>query len=161
MSSDDAFREHLLNHLRGAVQRRFEQTVADFPPQFMNARPPNVGYSPWELLEHLRLSQWDLLEYVRNPAYKAPSWPEGYWPASGDETDPAGWNASVEQFRKDAEDFIALVGDPATDLTAQMPNTPGHTVLREAMLDAGHSSYHLGEFGILREVMQSWPPGHK
>jgi hypothetical protein len=49
------------------------------------------------------------------------------------------------------------VADPSTDLTAPMPHTPGHTVLREAFLVAGHSASHLGEFSILREVMQTWP----
>jgi DinB family protein len=161
MSTDDALREQILNHLRGTTERRFEGAIKEFPPEFMNVKPPHVDYTPWALLEHLRISQWDLLEYIRNPSYKSPPWPDGYWPAPNSRTDAAGWAASVERFRADARDLIAIVADPKVDLAAPMPHTPGHSVLREALLDAGHSSYHLGEFGILREVMQTWPPGHE
>ena len=46
--------------------------------------------------------------------------------------------------------------DPATDLRAPLANGPQHTVLREVRVVANHNSYHLGEFGILRQVMGSW-----
>ncbi len=160
MSTDDLVREQILNSFRGTLERRFEQAVADFPVEFMNVNPPNVDYSPWFLLEHLRLSQWDLLDYSRNPNYTPQPHPAAYWPPQGASADEAAWKSSIERFRADREAFLALLADPSVDLTAPMPHTPGHTALREALLDIGHSSYHLGEFGILRQVMQTWPPGH-
>ncbi|HTE85039.1 MAG TPA: DinB family protein [Dehalococcoidia bacterium] len=161
MTTSDDVREQVLSSFRGATDRRFEEAVKDFPAEFMNAKPPNVDYTPWQLLEHLRISQLDILDYVRNPDYKSPPWPDGYWPAKGATADTAAWAASVERFRADRQAIEALAGDPKTDLLAPMPHTPGHTLLREVLLDAGHSSYHLGEFGILRQVMLTWPPGHK
>jgi hypothetical protein len=160
MSDDESLREQIVNSFRGTTERRFEQTVAEFPAQSINLKPPNVDYSFWFLLEHLRLSQWDLLDYSRNPNYKAVAWPDDYWPRAGTQADAAAWQSSIERFRADREAFVALLQDPKTDLTATIPNTPGHTILREALLNIGHSSYHLGEFGILREVTQTWPPGH-
>jgi hypothetical protein len=50
------------------------------------------------------------------------------------------------------------VADPATDLLAGIPGTPGHTILREVRLVGDHNAYHLGEFAILRQVMGTWPP---
>jgi hypothetical protein len=161
MSSEEAIREHLLNAFRGTTERRFEETVRDFPPEFMNVNPPNVEYSPWKLLEHLRGSQRDLLDYVRDPNYVAPHWPDDYWPAQGSTADASTWAASVEQFRSDRKALEELLSDAKTDLIAPLPHTPGHTVLREIFLDIGHTAYHLGEFGILRQVMQSWPAGHR
>jgi hypothetical protein len=161
MNSDDAIREHLLNALRGTTERRFDETVRDFPPQFMNVKPPHVDYTPWHLLEHLRGSQRDLLDYIRDPNYVAPHWPDDYWPAKESTADGATWAVSVEQFRADRKALEALLTDPATDLVAPLAHTPGHTVLREILLDIGHTAFHLGEFGILRQVMQSWPPGHQ
>lgn len=32
------------------------------------------------LVEHLRLTQADILAYLTNPAYRAPAWPQDYWP---------------------------------------------------------------------------------
>ncbi len=160
MSADDLIREQIVSSFRGTTERRFEQTVADFPMQAINLKPPNIDYSFWFLLEHLRFSQWDLLEYSQNPNYQAVSWPNEYWPPAGTQADAAAWQSTLDQFRTDRDAFLALLHDPKTDLTATLPNTPGHTVLREALLNIGHTSYHLGEFGILRQVTQTWPPGH-
>ena len=49
------------------------------------------------------------------------------------------------------------MADPATDLLAVIPNTPGHTILREIRVVGDHNSYHTGEFAILRQVMGTWP----
>jgi hypothetical protein len=160
MATDDTLREQILAQLQSATERRFEEAVGDFPASAMNSRAPHVDYTPWHLLEHLRISQLDILEYIRDPAYKSPEWPVGYWPAIAATADAAAWAKSLERFRSDRQALADLVADRKTDLTEPLPHTPGHTVLREALLNAGHSSYHLGEFGILRQIMQTWPPGH-
>jgi hypothetical protein len=80
---------------------RFEEAVADFPDNAINERPPNVGYTPWHLVEHLRITQWDIVEYVRNPAWVSPDWPIGYWPDPAATATPAEFAASVERFLAD------------------------------------------------------------
>lgn len=137
----------------------FDEAVAEFPEPAMNARPPNVGYTPWQLLEHLRITQWDILEYVRNPSHVSPDWPVGYWPAPGSVATPERFGATVEAFRADQAALRALVTDPRTDLLAVLPDTPGHTILREIRVVADHNAYHIGEFAILRQVMGTWPAG--
>lgn len=161
MSASDPLREHVLELLRRATERQFEQAVRDFPVEFMNVRPPHVDYTPWQLLEHLRISQLDILEYIRNPSYVSPKHPDGYWPSAEIKADAAMWAKSADAFRADRQAFTQLVADPRTDLLVPMGHTPGHTVFREVSLNAGHSSYHIGEFGILRQVMGSWPPDHR
>jgi hypothetical protein len=146
--------------MRRTVERRFDQAVADFPIDRINEQAPNVEYSFWALVEHLRIGQWDIVEYVLNPSHVSPPHPEGYWPKPGEKGDGGGWARSVEAFRADSKRFAAHIADPSTDLLAPMPHTPGHTVLREVSLLVGHTAYHLGEFGILRQVVQNWPPGH-
>ncbi len=139
-----------------------EDAVADFPPERMNERPPNVDYSPWQLLEHIRLTQRDILEYVQDPAgYRPRQWPDAYWPAPDAETNAGGWTATLARYEDDLAALRAIVRDPGTDLFAPLPNTPGHTVLREVRVVADHTAYHVGEFGILRQVMGTWPPGHR
>ena len=58
----------------------FEAAVDRFPDEAMNQRPPNVDYTPWHLVEHLRLTQLDILDYVTNPAYVGREWPREFWP---------------------------------------------------------------------------------
>src|SRR5258708_30132498 len=78
----DSLREQLLALIDGRDARMsFDEAVAAFPSTAINAFPPNVAYTPWHLLEHLRLTQWDILDYIENRAYREPSWPSDYWPA--------------------------------------------------------------------------------
>ena len=135
----------------------FEEAVAGFPDWAMNARPPNVDYTPWQLLEHLRITQWDILEYIRNPDHVSPDWPIGYWPERDATATGEQFAATVEAFQADLATLRELVADPSTDLLAVMPHTPGHTVMREVRIVADHNAYHVGEFAILRQVMGSWP----
>ncbi len=158
--AEDGLREHVLTALRGVTERRFDAAMKDFPMEEINTPAPHVPYAPWGLLEHLRVSQLDILEYMTNPNYAARKHPVEYWPPERTRADATMWNASLEQFRTDRAAVEAIVADPNTDLLALMPHTPGHTVLREALLIVNHMSYHLGEFGILREVMQTWPASH-
>lgn len=151
-------RETLLNLLSGkGAHLTFDEAVADFPMDAINARPPNVPYTFWHLLEHIRLAQWDILDFVRNPDYQEQSWPDDYWPARDAETDEAGWNQTIEQFHADLEEMKAITADESLDLTTELPHAPGYTYLREILLVADHNAYHVGEFAILRQVMDLWP----
>ena len=161
MDVQAGLRQQLARGLRGAdTHMPFEEAVADFPAWAINARPPNVPYSPWHLLEHLRLTQWDILAYVTDPGHVSPPWPVGYWPEITAEATPDQFAATIAAFRADRAALEALVLDPATDLLAPLPHAPEHSILREVRIVANHNSYHLGEFAILRQVMGSWGPRH-
>lgn len=160
MPSDEPLREHLLALLQGNAGRRFEAAMKDFPEEFMNVNPPNVEYTAWGLLEHLRFSLWDVIGYIRNSNYVNPSHPVDYWPQPGEKADQPMWNQSLDQYREGIRILEQMIADPNVDLFAPLSHTPGHTVFREVGLVVGHSSYHIGEFGILRQVMQTWPPDH-
>lgn len=162
MSTTDGLREQLLELINGrGAHMPFDAAVADFPDDAINLRAPNVPYTPWHLLAHIRIAQRDILEYMRNRAYLAPNWPEEYWPARDATATPAGFLQTIEGFRADQAALHELVASPATDLLATIPGTPGHTILREVRLVGDHNAYHIGEFAILRQVMGTWPPGRK
>jgi hypothetical protein len=155
--TNDVLRQQLLALLRGGnAHMSFDQAVANFPLEHINRRPPNATYTPWHLLEHVRIAQWDILEFVRDPDHVSPGWPEGYWPAADAEADRAQWQKTIADFRADLKALNDLVADPGTDLTAPLPHAPGYTVLREILVVADHNAYHIGEFAILRQVMDTW-----
>ena len=163
MNTDQALRQHVLYllNMKGA-HLTFDDAVADFPEQMINVFPSNVPYTPWHLVEHLRLAQWDIVEYARDPAHVSPEWPVGYWPARDATTDMAGWQHSIDEFRSELQVMQDMVADPSVDLTAPIPHGyDGHTVLREALLLADHNAYHVGELAILRQVMNAWPANRK
>jgi len=46
-----------------------------------------------------------------------------------------------------------LVSDAGTDLFARIPYGTGQTVLREALLVADHTAYHVGQLVLLRRLL--------
>ena len=97
------------------------------------------------------------LRYITDPAYEERSWPDEYWPDKAATATREEWDVTIRDFLADRAALRALVTDPARDLFAVIPGTPGHTLLREIRIDADHNAYHIGEFAILRQVMGTWP----
>ena len=162
MVAQDTLREQLVALIDGhGAHLPFDAAVEDFPGDAINRLPPNVPYTPWHLLEHIRIAQRDILDYMRDRAYLAPAWPEEYWPPRDATATPDQFARTVEGFRSDRAALRELVADPGIDLLAPIPNTPGHTILREVRLLGDHNAYHIGEFAILRQVMGTWPPNRK
>ena len=160
MDEERALRRELVRLLDGVdAHMTFDEAVADFPAEAINARAPNVSYTPWHLLEHLRITQRDILDYVRQDGYVELNWPDDYWPAEDAIADVAQFEATIADFRADNAALREIVSDPEIDLFAVIPGTPGHTVFREARVTADHNAYHVGEFAIMRQVMGTWPAG--
>lgn len=162
MNPDQALREQILRLLQGGnAHMPFDAAVAEFPPDHMNTRFPNGEYTPWHLLEHLRLAQRDILDFIREPHYRELNWPEDYWPARDATATEDGWQGTIVAFHEDLRELQEIVLDPATDLYAPLPHGSGQNILREMLLVADHNAYHIGEFAIMRQVMGTWGPSHR
>jgi len=160
MKAEERLRSELLDLLDGGnAHMGFEEVVAQFPPEHINSKPPHTPYSMWHFIEHMRIAQWDILEFIRNPGHVSPDYPQGYRPDPEEKADKKRWQESVDGFLADLDALKALVGDPATDFTAPLPHAPSYNIFREIVLVADHNAYHIGEFAILRQVMNIWPPG--
>ncbi len=154
-------REQLVVGLVGDdAHMSFEDALEAFPDAAINERAPNVTYTAWHLVEHLRRAQRDMLDYIRDPGYVAPAWPRGYWPDPASVTTPDDFRASVEAFLEDRRALEGIALDPAVDVLAGLPHAPEHTVARCLRVIANHNSYHVGELGLIRQVTGSWGPGH-
>lgn len=157
LSPDTRLRAEVVDRLTGGhASVTPEAAFAGLPPDRVDERPAGFVHSLWDLAEHLRVAQADILEFTRSPNYTERAWPEDYWPA-GPSAD-AEWHATLAAFLADRDALVALVRDPATDLTAELPHAPGYTVLREALLAAEHTAHHLGQVVSLRRALGLWPP---
>jgi hypothetical protein len=153
---DRSLRAHLLYLLRGGgAHIKFEEALKDFPPELFNRKVEGVPYTPWHLLEHMRIAQWDILEFSRSAAHVSPDWPDDYWPDKAKEAGEDDWRRSVQSFRADLRAMEALVEDEANDLHAKIPHGEGQTLLREALLVADHNAYHLGALVTLRRALEA------
>jgi DinB superfamily len=135
----------------------WKSAVAGFAPARRGVRPRGSPHSAWELLEHARIAQRDILEFCRNPKHVSPDWPSGYWPANPAPPSAAAWNKSVKALLKDMEEMGKLAADPKMDLLKPIGHGSGQTLLRELLLAADHSSYHLGQFVLVRKMLGDWP----
>jgi DinB family protein len=134
----------------------FDAAVTDLPARLRGTAPAGLPYSPWQLVEHLRITQHDILEFCRNPGYQEMQWPADYWPKAAAPPSAAAWDGSIEQFRRDQFDLQGLARDPKIDLEARIPHGTGQTYLRELLLAADHAAYHIGELIVLRRLLGAW-----
>lgn len=131
------------------AHQSLERIVEDLNPEYYNLRMPGSEYTPWRLLEHIRIAQRDILDFIRDPDYASPEWPAGYWPPEGQDANEDLWRQTIESILEDRKTLIAFVLDPDIDLYADLPHAPGYTILREILVVADHNAYHVGELGLL------------
>jgi hypothetical protein len=157
MRSHDKLRSHLTRLLKWKdAHVDFDTAVKGVPPRFRGIQPPAVPYSLWQLLEHLRIAQRDILDFCRDPAYRAPTWPNDYWPPSPTPPDSRAWQRSIAAFRADRRSLQLLLADPGLDLYAKIPHGQGQTYLREFLLVADHNSFHIGQLVVVRRHLGIW-----
>lgn len=158
MMTNAGWRNHLLMLLgSGNVHMSFDDAVRDFPLDRINDFPPNVPYSPWHLLEHMRRDQRDILDDIEQSADPKRTLTDDVWPAPGETADKHAWNETIRQFREDLTSLENLLSDESTDPGATVPGNDQHTILRLVISVANHNHYHIGEFAILHQVMGTWP----
>jgi DinB superfamily len=149
-------RKHLADTLRmKGAHLTFDGAVSDFPTDQRGAKPHGAPHSAWELLEHMRLAQKDILDFTRNPKYKEKTFPDDYWPATEAPPNDRAWDKCIETFDDDLKQMQELIADTKHDLLAKIPHGTGQTLLREALLVADHTAYHLGQFMFLRKMLEN------
>lgn len=153
MPADDRIvRDQLIELLRGGgAHIDFHSALKDYPESIYGTKPDGAPYSAWQLLEHIRFTLRDLLEFSTNPEYVAPDWPADYWVKEDGPTSAADWKTSVKAVSEDLAAFEKLVGNPGSNLYARIPWGDGQNLLREVLLAAGHTSYHLGQIVLLKK----------
>lgn len=156
-TSVDALRE-FLGGLQDWQQAHvgFDAAIEGIPAHVFGTVPPGFPYSAWQLLEHLRITQHDILDFCVNPAYREMAWPDDYWPDPAPPT-AAAWTESVAAYRRDRDAIRALIRDSTIDPFAAIPHGTGQTYLREVVLVADHTAYHVGQLVLVRRLLGIWP----
>ena len=134
----------------------FEKSVEGLASKLRGVRVDGFPHSAWELLEHLRITQHDILDFCRNPAYAEITWPDDYWPSSAAPPSDQAWDDSIAAFRDDRAALEALAADESIDLFAKIPHGDGQTYIRELLLVADHTAYHIGQLVMLRQQLGAW-----
>ena len=165
--ANDALEQELRTQLKalldgGQAHAKLDDAVTGVPFQAQGTVPEGLPYSPWQLLEHIRIAQRDILDFSDNAdgSYKPMKWPDDYWPKDPVPPGESAWEASVAALRSDRAAFELLLQE--RDLVTPFPWGDGQNLLREALLIADHESYHTGELIVTRRLLGVWKPkkGH-
>ena len=157
-SENVALIDNLVNLLnKGNAHVSLDKSLEDIPFEILGKKPRNLPYSLWQIAEHIRIAQSDILEFSKDPTYKSPKWPEGYWPVKTKPSSEEEWKKCLEQIKKDRKNFISLLKNSSDKLFTPFDYGTGQTLLREALVLADHNSYHTGEIIILRRLLDNWP----
>jgi uncharacterized damage-inducible protein DinB len=155
--SDRALREQVAALLRWEdAHASVDRVVEGVPKERWSTSAPGLPYTLWQLLEHLRLAQHDILDFCRNPGYAELRWPDDYWPPAGATPAARDVSSSIAALREDRDALSAMALDPRIDLFARIPHGTGQTYLRELLLAADHTSYHLGQMVVVRRALGIW-----
>ncbi|RIJ41437.1 DinB family protein [Pontibacter oryzae] len=151
---DQQLREQLVNMMQtGQAFRPRQELLAGITLQEASEKVKDLPYTLWQLLEHMRFAQHDILNFCRNPDYKEPTWPDDYWPKNAQPPSEGELQQTLQALTNDLHAMVSLVQDTNNDLFTPIPHGDGQTLLREAMLMAEHSAYHLGEIIVLRRLL--------
>jgi len=140
----------------GDAHVTFDVAVKGIPPRRRGTVPPGWEYSLWQLVEHIRIAQADIYEFCVSAKYKEKKWPDDYWPASRAPRSAAAWMRSIAEIRRDRTKLQRLAANPKIDLLATIPHGTGQTYLRELLLIADHTAYHVGQIVALRRQFRNW-----
>ena len=134
----------------------FDDAVREIPPALRGRQPAGVPHSPWQLVEHLRITQRDILDFCRDPHYQEKKWPDDYWPVAPAPASDTEWEKSLTAYDADRKALQELSADASVDLNAKIPHGSGQTYLRELLLVIDHSAYHVGQLVLVRRLLGDW-----
>src|SRR3954464_3088001 len=154
---DKAIRTHVAMVLDwGHAHADFDAAVKGVAPNLRGVVPIGWEYSAWQLVEHIRIAQADILAFCVAGRYNEKKWPDDYWPKRPAPSNAKAWTAAIAAFRRDRKAFQTLARDPRTDLGAIVPHGTPQTYLREILLAADHTAYHVGQLVALRKTLGIW-----
>ena len=157
-TSGDPLRDHLARLLEWREAHvEFDAAVDGIGPEHRGSVPPGAEHSEWQIVEHIRIAQNDILDFCVNASYREKKWPDDYWPKNPAPPSDAAWDHSIATYTRDREALKQLARNPKIDLTATIPHGNGQTYLREVLLVADHTAYHVGQIVLVRRLLGIWP----
>ena len=135
----------------------FDDAVKGVPSKLHGAVPKGFAHSVWQIVEHVRIAQHDILDFCTNPQYKhTMKWPDDYWPKTPGPKPARAWTQSLADLKRDRKAMQRLAADERVDLFAKIPHGTGQTYLRELLLVADHTAYHVAQIVDVRRALGIW-----
>lgn len=150
MRAEENIKEQLIAHLKGGEAfMPVDEMLKEITFEKLGERPGILPYSFFELFYHIRYAQKDILEYCHSHDYRSSNWPDDYWPKTSKPGTEEEWEKLKKDYFDERQQFIKLIMDPETELTAPVKEGTQHTIIREVLLVIEHTAYHSGQLLIV------------
>jgi DinB superfamily len=139
MPNDRPLRQHLVALLTSeSAHANFDAAVANLPATLHGTKPVGAAHTPWQVLEHMRITQRDVLDRIGNANHRALGFPD----------------ASIAAFRADQKALADVIGQ--AELYGRTRPGADNVLLDDLLMIADHNAYHLGELILLRRLLGAW-----
>ena len=150
MNTEAPLKKQLRSHLFGGQAfMPIDEMLKKITPNLLHLNPKELPYSFYELFYHIWFTQRDILKYCTEADYKAPKWPQDYWPHGNDSATEEDWESLKKSYFQDREKLAELITSEEVDLNDSVPSGGNHSFFREILLIIEHTSYHSGQLLII------------
>lgn len=154
MEPERRYREQLVNHLEGGLAfMPIESFIDSTPFHKIGIKPAGLPYSFYEIFYHIVFAQKDILLYISSQHYKAPNWPEDYWPGKSVADDEDEWEELKAGYFEDRNLLMDHILDKNNQLDLPVKNSEDHSLLREILLVIEHTAYHTGQLLMIQRLL--------
>ena len=154
METQAQIKQRLVKHLKGGQAfSTIDKVLDNMPFDKIGKVPDGLPYSFYQLFYHIRVAQLDILEYSRDDNYKAPDWPDDYWPENSAPADENKWQALIDSYYEERGEFCELLLDQSSDLLKPFESNKDHNLLRQAELIIEHTAYHTGQLYVIYRLV--------
>lgn len=154
--SDISFRKQLVSNLKGGQAfSPIDRVVEKVSFENIGIIPDGLPYSFYQQFYHIWYAQHDIIEYCQNEDYKAPTWPDEYWPGKTEPAQESDWNELVKMYFEDRKELESFILDDSNNLFEPVPTNPDHTLFREIQLVIEHTAYHTGQLYVIARLLDA------
>jgi hypothetical protein len=159
MPNDQPLRQHLAALLNSeSAHANFDAAVANLSAALHGKQAAGAAHTPWQILEHMRITQRDVLDRIGNANHRALAFPDEYWPPTAaprkNDSKNDSWDGSIAAFRADQKALADVIG--RADLYGKTRPGADSVLLDDLLMIADHNAYHLGELILLRRLLGAW-----
>lgn len=147
-------RKQLAKQLNGGEAfQSIEYFLEQVPFQKLGIRPEGLPYSFYEVFYHIFFAQKDIVDFIASDDYKAPAWPNDYWPQKRAPNSEKEWNDLIVNYKKDRQKLIDITINEENDLRKTVKNGDVQSLFREVLLVLEHTAYHTGQLAIILRLV--------
>ncbi|MDR9409773.1 MAG: DinB family protein [Balneolaceae bacterium] len=152
--SNLSLRKQLVSHLEGGQAfSPIDKVLDNMSYDLIGIVPDGLPYSFYQQFYHIWYAQKDIIEYCKDDDYKAPNWPDDYWPENSSPDHESEWKELIQNFFRDRESLSHYILDSSNKLFEPFESDSDHNLFRKIQVVIEHNSYHTGQLYLIYRLL--------